>query len=264
LKAAAIRARLAGQPAPTMTRPIAACLLALLSTLPAAAAASGASTSPGLPTVAQLDRLAADSVRRWESSAHGQMLMRILPKRVEPSALPESDSIGARLTSLYCVQCHHLPNPAMHDSASWPRVVERMLPRMRGEGNMGRLMAEMMVGPGDPRPLAVPSADETSRIVEYLRRHALRPVADASPLLRRALEGEQGRMFAQACSQCHALPDPAGHSAGEWPAVVRRMEQNMQWMNRVVGTRPHPDEPQFRVSAITDFLQRFAQPGASP
>jgi hypothetical protein len=47
--------------------------------------------------------------------------------------------------------------------------------------------------------------------------------------------------------------------AAEWPAVVARMQENMQWMNRVVGSQPVPGEPQLRVEAIVDFLQRHAR-----
>src|SRR5690606_20450191 len=83
-----------------------------LSTIPAVA---GDAARPP----AELDRLAAESVRRWESSAHGQMLVRILPQRLRPSTLPEPASEGARLTALYCVQCHHLPSPAMHEAGQW-------------------------------------------------------------------------------------------------------------------------------------------------
>jgi len=60
--------------------------------------------------------------------------------------LPEPDSRGAALTVRYCVQCHNLPNPAMQQAAKWPAAVERMVARMRGQGNMGRLMHEMMAG----------------------------------------------------------------------------------------------------------------------
>lgn len=232
-----------------------------LSTIPAVA-------GDAAPPPAELDRLAAESVRRWESSAHGQMLVRILPQRLRPSTLPEPASEGARLTALYCVQCHHLPSPAMHEAGQWEKIVERMLPRMRGEGNLGQLMARMMVGPaaegGAPRPLAAPSAPEVRQIVAYLRRHALAPIGDdASSLLKRELAGDDGRMFAQACSQCHALPDPASHAAGDWPEVVQRMQGYMQWMNRVAGGRADPREPQLRPAAITAFLQRHARPLAS-
>ena len=238
-------------------------LLVLFGVVALPAAAQG-----GAPLPAELDRLAAESARRWESSAHGQMLVRILPQRLRPSTLPEPASEGARLTALYCVQCHHLPSPAMHEAGQWEKVVERMLPRMRGEGNLGQLMARMMVGPvapgGATRPLATPSEGEAAQIVAYLRRHALSPIdATASPALGRELAGDDGRMFAQACSQCHALPDPASHAAGDWPEVVQRMEGYMQWMNRVAGGRADPREPQLRPAAITAFLQRHARPLAS-
>jgi hypothetical protein len=55
------------------------------------------------------------------------------------------------------------------------------------------------------------------------------------------------------------LPDPRRHTASEWPAVVSRMQQNMQWMNRVVGTRPVPGEPQLRIDEINAFLARYAR-----
>jgi hypothetical protein len=37
------------------------------------------------------------------------------------------------------------------------------------------------------------------------------------------------------------------------------MQQNMQWMNRVVGTRPVPGEPQLRIDEINAFLARYAR-----
>jgi len=41
----------------------------------------------------------------------------------------------------YCVQCHNLPNPAMHHAGKWPGIVERMVLRMHGRGNLGTLMS---------------------------------------------------------------------------------------------------------------------------
>ncbi len=79
------------------------------------------------------------------------------------------------------------------------------------------------------------------------------------PRLQQALDTPAGRMFEQACSQCHALPDPGSHTAAEWPAVVRRMQRNMLWMNRVVGSRFDPREPQLRPVEIIEFLQRHAR-----
>jgi hypothetical protein len=56
------------------------------------------------------------------------------------------------------------------------------------------------------------------------------------------------------------LPDPRRHTAREWPAVVARMQHNMEWMNRVVGSQPIPGEPQLRVEEINAFLTKYARP----
>jgi len=45
------------------------------------------------------------------------------------------------------------------------------------------------------------------------------------------LDTPAGRLFAQACSQCHALPDPRQHTAAQWPSVVARMELRMRQSN---------------------------------
>src|SRR6185295_2893580 len=87
-----------------------------------------------------------DARQRWESSPHGPMLERILPPTFSLEQLPERESRGGKLVVAYCVQCHNLPNPAMHHPAKWPGIVQRMVVRMEGKGNMGVLMAEMMAG----------------------------------------------------------------------------------------------------------------------
>ena len=206
------------------------------------AAAPGAGMAPG-------DELAR-ARSRWERSPYGPMLERILPPTFDAAALPEPQSQGAGLTQRYCVQCHNLPNPAMHHAAKWPAIVERMVKRMRGRGNMGRLMADMMAG------VQAPSRAEQATLVAYLRKHAQEPL---DPARYPDLAQPAAEPFRLACSQCHVLPDPQRHTAREWPEVVARMQQNMQWMNRVVGSQPDPDEPQLRVEAIVEFLQRHAR-----
>jgi len=57
------------------------------------------------------------------------------------------------------------------------------------------------------------------------------------------------------------LPDPKRHTASEWPAVVARMEKNMEWMNRVVGNRHEPDGPQLKIEEINGFLIKYARKG---
>jgi hypothetical protein len=188
--------------------------------------------------------------KRWESSPHGPMLERILPPTFAPAELPEPGSQGAQLTLRYCVQCHNLANPAMHHAAKWPAVVDRMVVRMEGRGNMGTLMSEMMASVKAPRE------EETRAIVAYLQRYAQAPLDTRSyPEVNR----RSGEAFRLACSQCHVLPDPRRHTAEEWPKVVARMQENMEWMNRVVGSQPVPGEPQLRIEEINAFLRKYAR-----
>jgi hypothetical protein len=187
--------------------------------------------------------------QRWQESPHGPMLERILPPTFEPRQLPDPAAPGARLMLRYCVQCHNLPNPAMHEAAKWPLVFERMVLRMRGRGNMGPLMQEMMAG------VSAPSVDEAETLLRYLEKHAQRPLDPR----RTPVDRPEARSFKLACQQCHVLPDPRRHTAAEWPAVVARMQKNMEWMNRVVGNRHPPDEPQLRVEEINAFLRRYAR-----
>jgi mono/diheme cytochrome c family protein len=193
---------------------------------------------------------AAEARKRWETSPHGPMLERILPPTFAPGELPEPRSEGARLTLRYCVQCHNLANPAMHHAAKWPAIVDRMVVRMEGRGNMGTLMSEMMAG------VKAPGEDETRAIVAYLQKHSQTPL---DPQRYPEVNQRSGEAFRLACNQCHVLPDPGRHTAAEWPAVVARMQENMEWMNRVVGSQPTPGEPQLRVDEINAFLRRHAR-----
>src|SRR5678816_3078156 len=111
---------------------------------------------------AQDAQLVEQAKKRWAESPHGPMLERILPPTFEPRQLPEPGSTGARLMLGYCVQCHNLPNPAMHERAKWPVVFERMVLRMRGRGNMGELMTDMMAG------VAAPTVEEAEALLRYL------------------------------------------------------------------------------------------------
>jgi mono/diheme cytochrome c family protein len=202
-----------------------------------------------VPSLVLADEV-AEARKRWSESPHGPLLERILPPTFETRQLPEPKSRGARLTLQYCVQCHNLPNPAMHDAAKWPGVVERMLPRMQGKGNMGTLMSDMMAG------VRAPGAAEVRVLVAYLRKHAQKPL---DPKQYPETFSAAGEPFRLACNQCHTLPDPKRYTAKQWPAVVARMQENMAWMNRVVGTKPVPGEPQLRIEAINAFLAKYAR-----
>ena len=203
--------------------------------------------------VARADEI-DEARRRWAESPHGPMLERILPPTFERRQLPDPRSRGAQLVVRYCVQCHNLPNPAMHDAKRWPSVVERMVVRMQGKGNLGTLMAEMMAKVEAPNPA------EQRVLLDYLNRHAQRPLDEANvPEVLRP----SGESFRVACSQCHTLPDPKRYTAAQWPAVVERMRKNMEWMNRIVGSKPDPTEPQLRIQDINSFLARHARRPAS-
>ena len=202
-----------------------------------------------LPLAAAADDI-AEAKQRWAQSPHGPMLERILPPAFDKHQLPELRSSGARLTVQYCVQCHNLPNPAMHHAAKWPTIVERMVLRMEGKGNFGKLMVDMMAG------MKAPSAAQTGVLVEYLQEFAQTPL---DPKRYPEAYTAAGEPFRLACNQCHVLPDPRRYTARQWPAVVARMQENMEWMNRVVGTQPIPGEPQLRIEAINAFLAKHAR-----
>ena len=192
----------------------------------------------------------SDARKRWESSPHGPMLERILPPTFAVQQLPQRESRGAKLVVAYCVQCHNLPNPAMHHAEKWPGIVQRMVLRMEGKGNMGTLMAEMMAG------VKAPGAEDTRAIVAYLELYAQKAL---DPARYPEVNRPSGEAFRVACNQCHTLPDPQRHSAEQWRSVVARMQENMEWMNRVVSSKPGPGEPTLRVEEINAFLARHAK-----
>jgi hypothetical protein len=198
---------------------------------------------------AAADEIAA-AKKRWEASPHGPMLERILPPTFAAEQLPERKSRGAQLVIGYCVQCHNLPNPAMHNAEKWPSIVDRMVVRMEGRGNMGKLMADMMAG------VKAPSAEETRALTTYLQQFSQKPI---DPARYPEVNRRSGDAFRIACNQCHVLPDPGRHTAAEWRVVVARMQENMEWMNRVVGSQPLPGEPQLRIEEIIAFLARNAR-----
>lgn len=186
--------------------------------------------------------------KAWRQSPHGAMLERILPPTIDPASLPEATSAGARVAVRYCVQCHYLPNPRMHTAPRWDNVVDRMVWRMRGNGNLGEVMKEMMA------QVTAPTSGEVETLKTYFRKYAQKEMDPAHP----ALRTEPGQMFALACSQCHALPDPRQHTAREWPAVVERMKRNMSWANVVTGPPELRTTPELKTQEIVRFLQRHA------
>ncbi len=218
----------------------AARLFALLST--AVSLTGGLALGAESPAVAQAKYL-------WSQSPHGRMLERILPPSIEPAQLPGPKTEGAQLAARYCVQCHYLPNPQMHTAARWQPIIERMVWRMQGKGNMGALMKEMMAS------VDAPTDAEVATLSAYLEKHAQKEIDPKHPALRTTA----GQMFSIACSQCHALPDPQRHTAREWPLVVQRMQGHMAWANTVVGVSALRTNPELDTAEIIRLLQRYAR-----
>jgi cytochrome c2 len=198
---------------------------------------------------ADTDNGVARAKHLWSKSPHGKMLERILPPSIEPRQLPEPASEGARLTARYCVQCHYLPSPQMHTPERWNSIVVRMVWRMQGKGNMGALMKDMMDN------VEAPADAEVATLSRYLQKHGQKEMDPTHS----ALKTEAGKMFSIACTQCHALPDPQRHTAGEWPAVVQRMRRHISWANTVVGPDSLRTTPVLDTREIVRFLQRHAR-----
>ena len=223
------------------------CLVALAAVCVTAHATVAEAGAPDSPEIAQAKSL-------WSQSPHGRMLERILPPAVEPHELPEPRSDGARLTARYCVQCHHLPNPQMHAADRWKPVVERMVWRMQGKGNLGELMKEMMA------QIRAPTTEEVATLTRYLQKHGQKEIDSSHP----ALATTAGQIYHLACSQCHSLPDPRRHTAREWPVVVERMKRHMAWANVIVGTSELRTVPELNTVEIVLLLQRYARAEARP
>ena len=109
---------------------------------------------------------------------------------------------------------------------------------------------ECMMSDRDMMGIQALSAGEQATLLAYLQKHAQMPLNKATA---KGLDTPAGRAFSATCSQCHALPDPAQHTAAEWPAVVLRMQRNMVAMGK-------PVPPQSTLHAIDAYLRKYAKP----
>lgn len=160
----------------------------------------------------------------------------IIPKGINPDALPDPNDRGATLLVLYCAQCHDLPTPLMHTAAEWQDVVKRMQERMQtGRGGM---LARVIM----------PPKKDWEILTDYVTSHAQMALNPASVS---DLETPEGRAFQTTCSACHAMPDPMQHTPKEWPRVVARMKANMRSAHQ-----PLPDEE--TLGKVIGYLQTHA------
>ena len=156
--------------------------------------------------------------------------------------LPYDDE-GGRVARVIC----DIYNP---DGSAFAGCTRRALKEQIAKAN--ELGYAMMAG------VEAPTAAEAEILLAYLQRYSQRPL---DPNKYPAVNLPEGQSFKLACQQCHVLPDPQRHKASEWPAVVARMEKNMEWMNRVVGNQPDPREIQLKVEEINAFLVKYARRG---
>jgi len=144
-----------------------------------------------------------------------------LPPGIAPESLPEPDSSGAKLMQQYCSQCHDIFSPRMHSAKRWEIVSQRMALHMQ--------MMPSAVKNSKIVHIIAPSREEEATLLSYLQQNSLN-TADQSKL--KGLDTPGGMKFIQTCSQCHALPEPNQHTPQEWPGVIARMQQNIQFMNK--------------------------------
>jgi cytochrome c5 len=150
------------------------------------------------------------------------------PPGIGPADLPDPESDGAQYLRQYCTSCHALPGPGSFSATGWPVYLRRMWRRMDA------LDAKYNV--------AVPTSAERVVLTRYL-------IDNALEVTRADLPPGQGRdLYRRECSRCHELPNPAQHSAADWPSVVIRMREHSAQMLRRSPT-------QFEVQEIILYLE---------
>lgn len=165
----------------------------------------------------------------------------VIPSGMNPEQLPDADSRGASVLTLYCGQCHALPTPSMHTAEEWKVV----LPRMQAYINSNR--GELM------RHLIMPAKHDWDTLTTYLVANAQVPL-DKQHMT--GLETDAGKAFQSTCSQCHGAPDPGIHTSHEWPRVVLRMKSHILRTGKKMPT-------QDTLMQIIDYLQKHAEPEKS-
>jgi cytochrome c5 len=162
----------------------------------------------------------------------------VIPSGMNPDQLPDADSHGATVLTLYCAQCHALPTPSMHTAAEWKVVLPRMLDYINS--NQGQMM----------RHLIMPPEHDWETLTAYLIANAQVPL-DKQHVT--GLDTTAGKAFQTYCSQCHAAPDPGIHTPHAWPRVVLRMKSHILRTSKKMPT-------QDTLMQIIDYLQKHAKP----
>ncbi len=191
-----------------------------------------------------------------ESSWPNSLLL--MPKGIQQDDMPASNSDGAKLTIMYCSQCHGIPYPAGHSASDWKVIMRKMMLYMRqsdhlgsGGGMMGGMRGGMMGNRNMPMGIMnakVPSQSEQKLILSHLQNHSLKTIQENELPVSTSGAIEE---FKKTCSKCHALPSPYQHTAKQWPVVVERMLKHMKEFNL-------PSLPESEINSITAYLQDAA------
>jgi len=98
----------------------------------------------------------------------------------------------------------------------------------------------VLAGCNQAKPPAQAAASDTTKAVSPMQQRlyeaaeiALPPGVPAESLPEPQSPG--ARDLSQYCTQCHALPSPAMHSAADWPGVARRMWVRIDMMAGALG-----------------------------
>lgn len=167
----------------------------------------------------------------------------VIPKGMTAAGLPQSESRGASVLLIYCAQCHDLPTPSMHSAQEWHEVLKRMEKHI--QSRRGGMLARVLM----------PPEKDWKVLDEYLSRFSQKPLSpEKLALLQQQADwdSKESRSFQATCGQCHAIPDPAQHSAREWPRVVLRMKNNIRSAKIAV-----PDNE--TTEQIITYLQRHSK-----
>lgn len=137
----------------------------------------------------------------------------VMPPGMPLDQLPQAKSQGAAVLQNYCSQCHMLPGPGRHTADEWPAVFKRMVTLMDVSNRFSGLLGN----------IKVPDATEQAQLLAYLQNNSLKAMTTKPA-------GLGAASYETYCTGCHALPDPAQHTASEWSDVLHRMQRNMQIM----------------------------------
>lgn len=181
----------------------------------------------------QIVKISADASKKTSMQESDGISDISIPAGISPDDLPDAESRGATMLTLYCAQCHELPPPAMHTANEWQNVIERMKSIM--QSRRGGMLTRIII----------PPEKDWAILESYLTTHAQIPLDTKQTS---GLNTPAGKAFQETCSQCHGAPNPGTHTAREWPRVVLRMKSHII---RTGKTMPSQDD----LMQIIEYLQ---------